>query len=317
MTIAFLDTVHPVLAERLTVAGHTCLDLSTDDPGALAHKLHDVHGIVVRGRVFLDHVLLDAAKQVRFIARAGAGMENIDRAYCARRGITLYNSPEGNRDAVAEHALGMLLALMRRLVHVDREVRAGTWDRKANTGHELNGSTVGIIGYGQMGSAFAQRLRGFGVRTIAYDKYRTGFGNDDVEEVTLDDVLEHSDTISLHLPLTGGTHGLVDAAFLERCAKPVRLINTARGPIVDTTALLDAVDAGRVLGACLDVLDLEERSLLGLRSDPQAQATLARLRACDRVLLSPHIAGITHESYFKMANILADKVLQDIADGEL
>lgn len=317
MTIAFIDTVHPVLAERLTVAGHTCLDLSGDDLPTLKHKLREAGGIVVRGRVLLDRALLEGTRDLRFIARAGSGLENIDRAYCAQRNITLYNSPEGNRDAVAEHAIGMLLALLRHLPRADAEVRSGRWERRANTGHELNGSTVGIIGFGQMGSAFAQRLRGFDVRTIAYDKYKQGFGTDAVEEVGLDDLLERSDTISLHLPLTRETTGLVDAAFLARCAKPVRLINTARGPIVDTAALLDAIDTGAVLGACLDVLEFEERSLLGLRNDPAGAAILQRLRACDRVLLSPHIAGVTHESYFKMANILADKILQDLADEEL
>lgn len=317
MKVGFIDAVHPILAERLTVAGHLCVDLSDVDAGGLPEKVKDLDGIVIRGRVFLDAALLDDARQLRFIARAGAGMENIDQAYCAQRKIRLYNSPEGNRDAVGEHAIGMLLALMDHLHRADREVRQGLWRRAENSGHELRGSTVGIIGFGQMGSAFAEKLQGFGTTLIAYDKYKQGHTPPYVEEVTLDELLERSDVISLHLPLTAETTRFVDAGFLARCRRPIWFINTARGPLVDTAALLDALDAGRVRGACLDVLEFEERSLLALRTDEQVRAVLDRLYACDRVMLSPHIAGITEESRFKLANILADKILQDIADGKL
>lgn len=308
MNVAFLDTVHPILSERLTVAGHRCLDLVGDDVEGLKRKFEEVEGIVVRGRVVLNEDILTHAPRLRFIARAGAGMENIDTAYCERRGIHLFNSPEGNSDALGEHAVGMLLALLNHLIRADREVRGGKWRRRENTGHELQGSTVGIIGFGRMGRAFAQKLAGFGVHLMAHDKYLRNYAPEGVREVELDDLFAHADVVSMHLPLTAETEHYADAAFFQRFAKPVRFINTARGPITDTGALLDAIDAGRVLGACLDVLEFEERSLLGLRPDAPKEL-LHRLYACDRVVLSPHVAGITHESYYKMANILADKIL--------
>ncbi|MBS1568774.1 MAG: phosphoglycerate dehydrogenase [Bacteroidetes bacterium] len=312
MKINFIDTVHPVLSTRLTVAGHTCEDLSEYSGDALLRQLHDSEGLVVRSRLMIDEAVLLRAPKLRFIARCGAGMENIDKEACTKRGIILYNSPEGNRDSVAEHALGMLLALMNRLPKADREVRQGVWDRKTNSGHELCGSTVGIIGFGQMGTAFAQRLQGFGVKVLAHDKYRSGFSNEQVAEVALDELQERCDVISLHLPLTPETTHYANADFFTRCAKPVWFINTARGPITDTAALLDAIDAGKLRGACLDVLEFEERSLQGLKQ--QEDAVLKRLHACDKVLLSPHVAGITEESYFKLANVLADKILRDIEE---
>ena len=316
MKILFIDSVHPVLSERLTIAGHTCEDASERHGEALLAQFHDAEGLVIRGRVMLDANTLARAPDLRFIARAGAGMENIDQAECARRGIRLYNSPEGNRDAVGEHAIAMLLALMNHLPRADREVRGGKWRRKENTGHELHGSTVGIIGFGRMGSAFAEKLLGFGVKVLAYDKYLTDFTPDNVQETSLDDLFTHSDVISLHLPLSKETEHYVDAAFFVRCKKPIWFINTARGQLVDTGALLDALDNGLVRGACLDTLEFEERSLLGLRTDAPQQL-LQRLFRHERVLLSPHIAGITHESYFKLASVLADKILNDIADGHL
>lgn len=316
MKVVFIDRVHPVLEERLGAAGHVCEDATNLDGEALVARLESADGIVVRGRVMLDARMLARARRLRFIARAGAGMENIDRAECDHRGIRLFNSPEGNRDAVGEHAIGMLLALMNHLPRADREVRAGQWRRKENTGHELNGRTVGIIGFGRMGAAFAGKLSGFGVRILAFDKYLKDYAPDHVEETTLDPLLQRSDVISLHLPLTKETERWVDAAFFARLGKPAWFINTARGQLVDTTALLNALDNGRLRGACLDTLEFEERSLLGLRPDAPKE-TLNRLYAHPRVLLSPHVAGITHESYFKLANILADKILNAIADGEL
>ncbi|HRN36086.1 MAG TPA: NAD(P)-dependent oxidoreductase, partial [Flavobacteriales bacterium] len=271
--------------------------------------------LVVRSRLMIDAKVLDRAPKLRFIARAGAGMENIDREACQQRGIRLYSSPEGNRDAVGEHAIAMLLALMNHLPRADHEVRHGIWDRTSNAGHELCGSQVGIIGFGQMGTAFAQRLLGFGVKVLAHDKYRTGFSNEQVEACSLEDLLNRSDVISLHLPLTPETTHYANADLFARCAKPVWFINTARGPITDTAALLDAIDAGKVRGACLDVLEFEERSLGGLKAEQDS--TLKRLYACDKVLLSPHVAGITEQSYFKLANVLADKILRDIEEGKL
>ncbi len=310
MKINFIDSVHAVLSTRLTVAGHTCEDLSDYTGDELLAQLHDSEGLIVRSRVMVDAELMKHAPKLRFVARCGAGMENIDRAACAKRGIRLYSSPEGNRDAVGEHALGMLLALMNKLPKADREVRKGIWDRKGNSGSELSGGTVGIIGFGQMGTAFAQRLLGFNVKVLAHDKYREGFGNSQVEPVSLEELMDRSDVISLHLPLTDETDHYANAEFFARCEKPVWFVNTARGPLVDTVALLDAIDAGKVRGACLDVLEFEERSLVGLNT-AQADEVAQRLFANEQVLLSPHVAGITTESYFKLANVLADKILND------
>ena len=316
MKVNLIDRVHPVLSRRHTVAGHVCEDLSERGGETLLAQLHDSEGLVVRSRLMIDASVLERAPKLRFLARAGAGMENIDQAACAARGIRLYNSPEGNRDAVAEHALGMLLTLMNGLHTADREVRGGIWDRVHNSGFELCGKTVGIIGLGPMGAAFAQRLQGFGVEVQAHDKYRRGSGGGHVREATLEEVQEHSEVISLHLPLTAETRHYADAAFFARCARPLWFINTARGPIADAAALLDAIDAGRVLGACLDVLEFEERSLLGLQAAAD-HPVLRRLYANRRVLLSPHVAGITEESWFKLANVLADKLLRDMALGVL
>lgn len=316
MKIVFIDSVDTVLSERLVAAGHVCVDASELEGDQLLARLHDAEGIVVRGRIMLDAVSLDHAPRLRFIARAGAGLENIDRSVCDRRGIRVFNSPEGNRDAVAEHTIAMLLALMNHLPRADREVRGGKWRRRENSGHELNGSTVGIIGFGRMGSAFAGVLGGFGVKILAHDKYLHHYAPDHVRETGLDELLEHSDVISLHLPLTAETERYADAAFFARLKRPAWFINTARGQLVDTAALLDAIDDGRVRGACLDVLEFERRDLQGLRSDAP-QHMLQRLYACDHVLLSPHVAGITHESHFKVANVLADKILNAVSDGTL
>lgn len=316
MKVNFIDSVHPVLSTRLSVAGHTCEDLSDRTGEDLLAQLRDSEGLIVRSRLMMDASSLRHAPKLRFIARCGAGMENIDKAYCADRGIRLFSSPEGNRDAVAEHALGMLLALMNHLPSADREVRKGVWDRVKNSGNELGGKTVGIIGFGHMGTAFASRLNGFGVKVLVHDKYRKGFSNEQVTEATLDEVLEGSDVLSLHLPLTPATERYADAAFFGRCARPIWFLNTARGPITDTAALLDAIDAGKVLGAGLDVLEFEERSLLGLKgewNDP----VLQRLFENEKVLLSPHVAGVTKESWFKLANVLADKILNEFSDEAL
>ncbi|MCI1752332.1 MAG: phosphoglycerate dehydrogenase [Flavobacteriales bacterium] len=311
MKVNFIDSVHPVLSTRLSVAGHTCEDLSERSGDDLLAQLNDSEGLVVRSKM-LDAATLAHAPKLKFIARCGAGMENIDRAWCADHGIRLYSSPEGNRDAVAEHAVGMLLSVMNHMPRADREVRGGIWDRINNSGNELGGKTVGIIGFGQMGTAFALRLQGFGVKVIAHDKYRNGFSNEQVEEVSLEELQERSDIISLHLPFTAETDRYADADFFSKCGKPVWFINTARGPLTDTAALLDAIEAGKVLGACLDVLEFEERTLLGLKGEMN-NPLLQRLFANENVLLSPHVAGVTKESWFKLSNVLADKILNDFS----
>lgn len=307
MHIALVDSVHPVLAEKLTAAGHACTMLHTLSDAELKQALGPMQGIVVRSRV-LSGDLLASAPGLRFVARVGAGLENIDRAWCQEHGILVLNSPEGNRDGVAEWCVAQLLALMKHLHRANAQVHSGLWLREENRGHDLFASTVGIIGYGQMGSAFALRLGAFGVQVLAHDKYRTGFASSHVVEASLGEVLTASDAISLHLPLTEETRHFANKDFFQRLGRSVWFINSSRGGVVDTKALLDALDAGLVKGAALDVLEYERPDLSGLdpAMDPHTQA---RLLAHPGVLLSPHIAGVTHEGKEKMARILAEKIL--------
>lgn len=311
MRIAFVDSVHPVLAERLTAAGHETTALHHLDDAALGNTLADQQGIVVRSRR-LSAELLKQAPALRFVARVGSGLENIDQEHCRARGVLVLNSPEGNRDGVGELCVAQLLALLKHTHRANTQVRRGLWLREDNRGTDLHGRTVGIIGFGQMGSSFAEKLAGFGVRILAHDKYRSDLPEHGVEACTVDELLAAADVVSLHLPLNAETHHYGNAEFFARLKRPVWFLNTARGPLVDTAALLDALDQGRVIGAALDVLEFERADLSGL--DPSmAPRTLERLLADERVLLTPHIAGVTHEGKLKMATVLADKILDAIA----
>lgn len=252
--------------------------------------------------------MLDKADNLKWIARSGAGMENIDVEYANHKGIACFNSPEGNRDAVAEHAVGMLLMLFNKLKQGDAEVRKGQWNREANRGIELKGKTVGILGFGYMGAAFAQRLKGFQVKVIAYDKYKSGFGDDWVAEVDEATLFAESDVLSIHLPLTEETTFLIDKDYLTKFKQPIYLINTARGKNLKTTDLLGALDSGKVLGACLDVLEYESLSFEKLKSE-DLPADFQTLVKSDKVILSPHVAGWTVESYEKLSAVLAEKIL--------
>lgn len=313
MRIGIAEMVHPVLAQRLQNAGHACVVLYGISAKEHAASFASLDGIVLRSSRF-DAELIDRCTQLKFVARVGAGLENIDTAHCRRKGIHVLNSPEGNRDGVGESTVMLLLALMKSLVHANMSVRAGLWPREALRGTDLKGKTVGIIGFGQMGSAFAEKLRGFGVRILGYDKYRTGFSRAGIEECDLEYVLRESDVISLHLPLNDETRHFANAAFFARAANPIWFLNTSRGPVVHTAALLDALDHGRVIAAGLDVLEFERPDLSGL--DPSIdQATYDRLQRHDRVLLTPHIAGVTHEGKFKMADVLATKILHLFPHG--
>jgi D-3-phosphoglycerate dehydrogenase len=305
--IAFVDSVHPLLAERLQRAGHACTALYTYDDAALAPAIVDMEGIVVRSRT-LSADLMAMAPALRFVARVGSGLENIDREHCEARGITVLNSPEGNRDGVGEWCVAQTLALLKHLPRANGQVHKGLWEREANRGADLFGKTVGIIGFGHMGSAFAEKLNGFGVQVLAHDKYRKDFATDAVVEAGLDELLVASDIVSLHLPLTSETRHFADASFFRRLGGPTWFLNSSRGPVVHTAAMLDALDKGLLRGAALDVLEYERADLASL--DPTADpATLRRLLDHPDVLLSPHIAGVTHEGKEKMANVLADKII--------
>ena len=312
MKVVFLDTVHPVLKERLNDNGFICIDAVNEDEQSCLSLIHDSEGIVLRSRYRADAKFLRHAPKLKFIARSGAGLENIDTSYCEEQGIEVFNSPEGNRNAVGEHALGMLLALFNNLPRADREVRAGKWNREKNRGTELKGKTVGIIGYGNNGTAFANKLQGLDVKVIAYDKYKSDFGNGFVQEVDLNYIKENADVVSLHIPENEETRYFVDGNFLNTFKKPIYLINLSRGKIVDTSALLEAIQSKKVTGACLDVLEYEKtnfESIIGTDMD----AALSDLLRSDKVILSPHIGGWTSESYFQLSDVLADKILERFA----
>ena len=311
MKVLFLDSVHPILANRLSAAGMTCVDAtgSSATEGIEAHG--DAAGLVLRSRIRVDDVLLTQLPALRFICRSGAGLENIDLDAAARRGIRVFNSPEGNRDAVGEHALGMLLSLLHQLREADQSIRRGEWDREGHRGVELAARTVGIVGYGHMGSAFAEKLTGLGCRILAVDPYRMdhdGALQGCVEAVDLITLQREADVVSLHCNLTPETRGMVNAHWLSSFAKPIVLLNTARGPILDTAALLDALDDGRVISAGLDVFDRETPSFETVGGRDGAWT---RLMDHPRTQVSPHVAGWTEESYVKLSSVLADKVLTE------
>lgn len=307
--VFFLDTVHPILAERLTQSGeYHCIEASDWTREQCETQLADAHGIVIRSRFTMDESFLRFTPRLQFIARSGAGMENIDVAYCESRGITLYNAPEGNRNAVGEHALGMLLSMMNRIHTANRDVKNGIWDREGNRGTELDGKTVGIIGFGNNGKAFAKKLRGFDITLLAYDKYKTGFGDDFVIEATLEALLRKSDVISFHIPQNEETVYFANQEFFDALGKPIYLLNLSRGKIVETKSLIYSIQKGTTIAAGLDVNEFEKKSFEHFFEEAD-NAELKFLLESDRVLLTPHVGGWTVESYYKLSSVLADKIL--------
>ena len=310
--VLFLDTVHPILEERLTASGFECIDATLLPIESIKPLLKDAFGIVIRSRFTMDSNFLQHAPNLKFIARSGAGMENIDEAYCSERNIQLFNAPEGNRNAVSEHAIGMLLALFNKLVKSDNEVRSGKWDREGNRGVELDGKTVGIIGYGNNGSAFAKKLRGFDVTVLAYDKYKSGFGNQFIHESSLEDLFTNADIVSFHIPQNEETLFMANDEFFSNFKKNVYLINLSRGKIVQTSALVKALKSGSILGACLDVLEYEKSSFESF-FEQVIPSDFKYILESEKTLLSPHVGGWTHESYYKLSDVLADKVLDNFS----
>jgi D-3-phosphoglycerate dehydrogenase len=306
--ILFIDSVHPILEERLSSRGFVCVNGTKMIRDEIQTELNDSFGIVIRAKFTLDKEFLSSAKNLKFIARSGSGLENIDQAYCKERKIELFNSPEGNRNAVAEHALGMLLSLLNKIPQGNRQVRDGIWDREGNRGEELDGKTVGIIGFGNNGAAFAKKLRGFEVKILVYDKYKTGFGDHFVQECTLQAIFQQSDIVSLHIPLNRETKYFADEVFFSSFEKPIRLLNLSRGKIVNTNALVLALKEKKVIGACLDVLEFETKSFESF-FEQHLPEEFQYLIHSENVLLSPHVGGWTIESYFKLSNVLADKIL--------
>ncbi len=288
--------------------GYQCDYFDDTDYNYFKEIIHQYHGVIVRSKIRLDEEFLKNATKLKFIARVGAGMENIDQHFAESMGIVCLNAPEGNRDAVGEQAVAMLLSLFNHLNKADKEVRTGIWEREKNRGVELGGKTIGIIGYGNTGSAFAKKLRGFDVHVLAYDKYKTSFSDGLVNEAEIKELFEKSDVVSLHVPLTGETDYMVNDHFINQFSKNIYLINTSRGKIVNTPDLVKNLESGKVLGACLDVLEYEGFSFEDLNSS-NLPAAFSKLVEMDQVILSPHIAGWTHESNIKMAKVIFKKIM--------
>ncbi|MBB5396797.1 2-hydroxyacid dehydrogenase [Mucilaginibacter sp. AK015] len=300
--ILIVDDLHPAFMEQAKGFGYTCNyqpDMKLEEAFAI---IDNYDGLAIRSKFQVDKAFIDQAKNLRFICRAGAGMDNIDEEYALAKGIKLINAPEGNMDAVGEHAVGMLLSLMNNLNTADAEIRAGSWRREENRGHELKGRTVGIIGYGYMGSSFAKKLSGFGVEVIAYDKYKTGFSDKHAREVSMEEIVKRSDVLSLHVPLTKETNGMVDDEYFFHFKKPIFFLNMARGKVVKTQAVLNAIKQGKIIAAGLDVLEVEKFPALG------EQPWFDELRKSGRVILSPHVAGWTFDSYRKISEVMAQKL---------
>ena len=300
--ILIVDDIHPVFIEQAEAMGYQCDYRPTIKPDEAYAIIGGYEGIVIRSKFLFDRKVLDLAASLRFICRAGAGMDNIDEIYARQKGIRLINAPEGNMDAVGEHAIGLLLNLMNNINASDAEIRAGSWKREANRGYELKGKTVGIIGYGFMGKSFARKLSGFGVNVVAYDKYKTGFSDQYAREVSMEEIVKHSDVLSLHIPLTSETNGMVNDEYLFHFKKPIFFINTARGKVAKIQAVLNAIKQGKILGAGLDVLEVEKFPALA------EQTWFNELRQSGKVMLTPHVAGWTFESYRKISEVMAEKL---------
>ncbi len=306
MKILHLDTNHELLINQLNDSGFTNHEDYTSSKSEIEDKVSEYDGIVIRSRFTIDQQFLDEATNLKFIGRVGAGLENIDCDYAESKGITLFNAPEGNRNAVGEHSLAMLLSLFNKLNKADSEVRQGKWLREANRGVELDNKTVGLIGYGNMGKAFAKKLRGFDVEVLCYD-IKESVGDENCKQVTLKELQQKADVLSLHTPQTELTIAMVNSDFINAFKKPFWLINTARGKSVVTQDLVSALQSGKVLGAGLDVLEYEKASFENLFTQDMPDAFKYLIEA-DNVLLSPHVAGWTIESKEKLAQTIVDKI---------
>lgn len=313
MKILLLDSNHPLITEQLLAKGFILEEDFTSSYDEVLQKINQYDGIIIRSRIPLNKNFLENAQNLKFIARVGAGMENIDLETAKNLGISLINSPEGNRDAVAEHVVAMLLILMNRLFIASEEVKNGIWKREENRGDELLGKTFGIIGYGNMGKATAKRLSGFGVEVIFHD-ILPNLEDEFAKQVSLEELQERVDILSLHIPLDASTEYLVDENFISKMKKNFYLVNTARGKNVKTSALVDALKSGKVKAAALDVLEYEKSSFENLDTSTSLSARnkedLQFLLDSEQVIVTPHIAGWTHQSKEKLAQFIVDKIVQ-------
>jgi len=308
MKIIIIDKVHNYLPEELQNKGFEVDNFQDIKPEEIVSILPNYEGIIIRSKIKLTAEILSNLPNLKFIARVGAGMESIDTEFAQKQGITLLNAPEGNRDSVGEHVLGMILNLFNKICSANTQVKSGIWQREPNRGIELMGKTVGIIGYGNMGSAFARRLSSFGVNVISYDKYKTNYSDDFTKEVFLNEIFEQSDVLSIHVPLQDDTLYMIDNEFINKFKKPFYFINTARGKVVKTSDLVENLKSKKILGAALDVLEYEKVSFENL-SDENNKC-IKYLQKAENVIITPHIAGLTHNSNYKLAKVVVDKILR-------
>lgn len=310
MKILLLDKNHPLITHQLLEKNFILEEDFTSSYDKVCEKIKNYDGVIIRSRIPLDQNFLEKAKNLKFIARVGAGMENIDIPVAEKLGIQLINSPEGNRDSVAEHVVGMLLILMNRLFIASNEVKNGIWLREENRGDELLGKTVGLIGYGNMGKATAKRLSGFGCTVIFHD-ILPDLSDEFATQVSLQELKEKAEVVSLHIPLTEETHYLIDEKFISEMKNDFYFVNTARGKNVETKSLVDALKSGKVKGACLDVLEYEKSSFENLEADNE---DLQYLLDSEKAIVTPHIAGWTHQSKEKLAQVIVDKILRSFSN---
>ncbi len=302
--VLIIDEVHEILVHGLQTSGYDVDYQPTWQRGDLISHIAQYEGLVVRTKTEIDKDVLLHAEKLKFIGRAGAGVDNIDTDWCDRKGIVYFNSGEANADAVGEQTIGMLLSMMANMVKADDEVKAGIWDREGNRGEELKGKTVGIIGYGNTGKAVAKKLAGFEVNVLAYDKYLHNYGDHLVAQAGMEQIFNDADILTLHVPLTRETHLMVNAAYLAQFAKPIYLLNLSRGKVVDLVSVCDALDNGKLKSVALDVLENEKLSTLNAAE----QVWFKRLKTSPKVILTPHIGGWTRESYRKISAVLLQKI---------
>jgi len=305
--ILHLDTNHPALLEQLNAAGFENHKDYTSSKVEVEKKIHNYDGIIIRSRFSIDKHFLQQASRLKFIGRVGAGLENIDCRFAYSKGIDLIAAPEGNRNAVGEHSLGLLLSLFNKLNKADKEVRKGKWMREDNRGIELDGKTIGLIGYGNMGKAFAKKLRGFDVKVLCYD-IKPNVGDENCKQVSLESLKQNTDVLSLHTPQTEETKQMINTNFINSFSKEFWLINTARGTSVVTKDLVKALKVGKILGAGLDVLEYEKSSFENLFSNNKIPEAFKYLISADNIILSPHVAGWTIESKEKLAQTIVEKI---------
>ena len=304
MKILIVDKMHESIVPMLEDIGVSHDYRPEIKREEILNIIHNYEGIIIRSKTEVNRELIDKAVNLQYVARAGAGIDKLDEVYLGEKGIQIFNAPEGNKDALAEHTVGMILTLFHQIKQADLQIRGGIWDREGNRGYEIKGKTVGIMGFGHMGSAFAQRLSGFECRVLAYDKYKSGFGTDKVEEVSLDQLKAETDILSLHIPLNPETKSLVNRTFIDEFSKSLMLINTARGEILPMADLKDLLDSGQIAGAALDVLENEKLDKLNNRQKELYSDIFKR----ENVILTPHVAGWTFESYVRINEVLVTKI---------